>query len=702
MTYKKSELSKSIKNDITSRLINNYVYKNINFNYEESYNYEILEHIKNIMYDNYSKTDTICSVLKISRNNRIINFAQIISTYDVDKNIINNRYVSIGNSLISKDGEVRYNFLKIKEIKNNSQLFVYFKNYVNKQLESDTINILYEKFTYLDLNMETIFDYEDQYIDIYVLTLIFELYYSNHSLIETHTNPNFTSLFISKDDVKFYNNYQNKKEIDDFVNKHNPAFNKNLFNMVEKISPLLYYDLKNYDKLLTHSGKELLINKIGSSMKYSQVANGFALLLDWFFISGSSKNLYNNEEIINKLLNNGRVNNIVKYLYKSKIEIAAINNDNNLSTIYKKLTEHIKTIENENLYTNVSLCLLMENVGITIFNALKFCISKNKIIIDKIGNLTQNYNIFAKYLFNIIYSLYILNLNGVIHGDLHLNNITITINNTKNKGKYTVYDLSSDINTNHIKYLSMTPLSKRVEGNIYAFENYNENHSCVIDYSRSYIYIKAIPYKLSESDKNKLRKKWLEKEEKKYKKELKKMFPIIENNPSILEKFFNTDNFKKMFIMYSAIDAFKLTTSIYLYFKENNLETSINPKIINLLKNIAKFSFKKIEELLDDDAVNKNKYIFPNYEILQTFFKEFEFNNQNTINASSIFKLDNIKNKYDYFENIHMDESVPNIYRNNNKDLIKFINSQMENYNVTIMPDSINIVDNTINLTQTE
>lgn len=46
MTYKKSELSKSIKNDITSRLINNYVYKNINFNYEESYNYEILEHIK--------------------------------------------------------------------------------------------------------------------------------------------------------------------------------------------------------------------------------------------------------------------------------------------------------------------------------------------------------------------------------------------------------------------------------------------------------------------------------------------------------------------------------------------------------------------------------------------------------------------------------------------------------------------------------
>ena len=106
--------------------------------------------------------------------------------------------------------------------------------------------------------------------------------------------------------------------------------------------------------------------------------------------------------------------------------------------------------------------------------------------------------------------------------------------------------------------------------------------------------------------------------------------------------------------------------------------------------------------MLDDDAVNKNKYIFPNYEILQTFFKEFEFNNQNTINASSIFKLDNIKNKYDYFENIHMDESVPNIYRNNNKDLIKFINSQMENYNVTIMPDSINIVDNTINLTQTE
>jgi hypothetical protein len=157
--------------------------------------------------------------------------------------------------------------------------------------------------------------------------------------------------------------------------------------------------------------------------------------------------------------------------------------------------------------------------------------------------------------------------------------------------------------------------------------------------------------------------------------------------------------------MYSAIDMFKFATSMYLYFKDSNIDQSVNPKIITLLKNIAKHSFKKLEEILDDDALNKKTYTFPNYDLLSTYFTEYEFNDKNNIEASSIFKLDNIKEKYDYFERNNEQGNDSNkklCIDNNTKDLIKFINSQMENYNVTIMPDTLNMIDNTINLTNTE
>ena len=69
----------------------------------------------------------------------------------------------------------------------------------------------------------------------------------------------------------------------------------------------------------------------------------------------------------------------------------------------------------------------------------------NKQIDKNIGNLLTDYESFKKYIFEIIYSLYCLNIKGIIHGDLHLNNITFNIQNYNNNEKdnnFVIYNIN--------------------------------------------------------------------------------------------------------------------------------------------------------------------------------------------------------------------------------------------------------------------
>ena len=85
-----------------------------NFNYEKSH---ILKYIKLLIIDNdikVSKTETVCTVLKIIRNKKIINYAYIYGK--VENNNIINKYVITSNALISKDGEYKHRLVDFNKI----------------------------------------------------------------------------------------------------------------------------------------------------------------------------------------------------------------------------------------------------------------------------------------------------------------------------------------------------------------------------------------------------------------------------------------------------------------------------------------------------------------------------------------------------------------------------------------------------------
>ena len=162
--------------------------------------------------------------------------------------------------------------------------------------------------------------------------------------------------------------------------------------------------------------------------------------------------------------------------------------------------------------SNISLCYISESSGKTIYDYLNK--SSNNIICQNIGNLYTNYDIFSKYLFEIIYSLYCLNLKGIIHGDLHLNNITININNKIEKNSNVIYDLNNNINDDILNYmLNYTEINdikskKNYIENCFIFEHYGA-YPCIIDFSRSFMLINLIDEDIIEKEKNKIRNKFI-------------------------------------------------------------------------------------------------------------------------------------------------------------------------------------------------
>lgn len=664
----------------------------------QSISNSILNNVRHIIKDNaFDKLNTVCSVLKIVRNNDEINFAYILTNKNVKSNI---QLISIGNSLVSKDGEARYNFIDISTIDTNSKLFIAMKEYAVSMIDKNYISIKYTRFIYENNDNTKAYDldklhYKGMYLDIYVTTLILELCNDIYGLDESHINARFKMVFLSPFDTKYFLKVSNPDGIKEFMDMITSNMSSSNLEIIQKVIPLKYSDLKNYDKLITHTGKELLINRIVSNMKYSSVGNGFALMVNWFFISNTSSVFYNNESIIHTLKNNRRTVNAVKYLNKTSAEILEISADDKLGSIYKKIGDIRQNIECTHLYMDVSMCILLERVGITLFSAVEHARNNNPIMMSKIGDMFNNPDIFAKYLFNIINSVYILNLNGIIHGDLHLNNATITIRNSDSNDTKIGYDLSSVINSDHLKYLTYENknptnvyknssedfkhrnMTGKAAGDKFVFTNHNNNYSAIIDYSRSFIYINDnMTFDIYERQNLTSRKHLRQVEEQRFKHDLKKLFPILETDDTLLNSFFKKGNFAKFYIIYSAIDVFKLTASLIKYISSEKIK--INKESMELLINISKFCYSRLEALLDKDFFGYSDQQFPNYQILMKFFSKYKVDDLTDPKIVDIFSINNIMRQYDYFGNENksgITSSAGTRFKNDSSNKItKFIN----------------------------
>lgn len=662
----------------------NQFYGFTNFNYEKSH---ILKYIKLLILDNdinMSKTETVCTVLKIIRNKRIINYAYVYGK--IENNNVVNQYVITSNSLISKDGEYKHRLIKFDKINIENKLLDKYYDYFIQELKNKEFDLICDIFNIKNKKIKKKYlnklNNKQLFIKVYLISWLVEMYniYTKNQPI--NINELYNNIMFSNKDIEIFKKYHTN-DIRTIIKEFICFDSEYKIEIGQKLIPFNYIQLKEYNNIIHFQWKELLINRIITNLIYNSNSTCFSIFIDWFLIQNSNKNLYDNVEIYKKILYSDKIKEILNYLYLAKnnlIELKSFNEKEKLiNTLLMKLKKIIKDSESDILMSNISLCYFSEYSGKTIYDYLYKLANDNKEKCN-IGNLYTDYNIFSKYLFEIIYSLYCLNLKGIIHGDLHLNNITINSSQELCNNANIIYDLNNNYNENILDYILNYQSNIEFKSknnyldNCYIFKHYG-SYPCIIDFSRSFLLVNIIDEDIIEKEKNKIRNNFIKTEKKRIINELNKIFPnYIKNNAHKIKFLFKNKNFNILFLYFSAYDIFTFSTNLLIFMKKisisNNLK--VNNNILNLLSNISKKSYYYLEQIIDENNYNTNdkKYQFPNYLILKEFFSEYIVKKNDTKKEIvNLFNLDNI-NKY---------QSLGMIKYRLKEDLNNFIKNELNN-----------------------
>lgn len=669
------------------------IYNTLHTNYKYKYSsiHRILKMINMMTTIDSNKTKMICTVLKINRHNNILNYAYIYGYLIKDE--ISNIYILNSPSLISKDGEYRHRFIKynILDIIKNNKIMEYFYNYLANEFKNKEYSFDCEIFNLYD--QDILNKYKKKFINsnillnIYLiswLTEIFNIYNKNQ---EINLNESINGILFSNKDINIFSEYykNNKETIEDIIKQFVYYNNELKLEMGQKLIPFNYIQLKEYKNIIHPQWKELLINKIINNLIYNINSPCFAIFNDWLLITNSNRNLFDNEIIFNKLFYSDNIKSSLNYLYLVKNNLISIDNKDNkiIPEIIKNLKKLISLSEDTLLMSNISICYLSEYSGKTLYDYLNKIVDNNKI--NKfIGNIYNDHDIFKKYIFEIIYSLYCLNIKGVIHGDLHLNNITLNIQ------KY------SNCCNNNVVY----NINKENVNKTFIFKHYG-CYPCIIDFSRSYIYLNSIDEDIIEKEKNKIRNKFISSEKKRIITELNKIFPnYIKNHYHKIKFLLKNTNFEILFKYFSAYDTFIVCTNLLIFLKRFSIQKNINinEQNILLLNNISKRAYNYLEQIIIQENYNSSKtHEFPNYLLLEEFFKDNllvnnELKNKDIIDIFSTYNIQEFKNikqmKFEIYKtinnNLNLDNDIDDKIKKNIINYYKLLDKNTENEKLDI------------------
>lgn len=693
-------------------------FDSINFDYENS---SINRYVKLIDIHNnikISKVNTVYTVLKLERGSESINYAYVYGV--IENNKVVNNFLITSNSLISKDGMYSHRLITFDKIYGpvkNSELINEIYDFIVVNIKNGEFKLIFDVFNISENKIKNAYvnDLKKSTLLVYIFIIpwIVELYNMYRSDQEINMNPNYNEImFNDKDKNKFAEIYKtSSKEIYDLAiyYKFLTHDSKNRLELGQKLIPFNYIQLKEYNNIVHFQWKELLVNKIITNLLYNINSPCFSIFVDWLLIKNSNRDLYDNKTIYNKILYSDKIKNILALLNKANVEFLDIYSKQRnefIDSLIKKLKKIIKISENKILMSNISLCYISEYSGKTIYDYYTK-IKDPKKIHKNIGNIFEDFGMFKKYMFEIIYSLYCLNLRGIIHGDLHLNNVTLNKKNLNVKeNNYVIYNLNSKKNEHSIDYINKTSSSDEYINNynddnednvdidinsdyIYMFKHMG-TYPCIIDFSRSFILLKLIDENIIEKNKNIIRMKYIKNEQNRIMSELKKLFPnFIKNNSHKLKFLFKNKNFNTLFLYFSAFDIFKFASNLLIFINKysstNNI--TVNVEITNLLTNISKRAYQFLEKIIDEESYNNiDDLKFPNFIIIEEFFSSVKITEKELKNKfktsviSDIFNVDNIDQNYSITEiiselNTTINKEIINIENSKNIEEIKKIDT---------------------------
>lgn len=547
-------------------------------------------------------------------NNKNIDANIAIILQDEEK-----KYICISSTFISMDGEYRpfllpFDYFEKQILKYKSQLnsVIDFLLKYQMPIKLKTYNTDIDPFIvlaiYYFINMTAVINHN-----------------SSHSLIKIMKhimNDNIKS-FIANDELVMIVNIFTRKTKE--LTKINNLYIKPSVGI--KLLSMEIESLRNIGDIRYNIWLELYINNILTNILINGISDGFPITFNYSLLNSKKYNkLYDLKISKMKFEQSDKMKKLNKLIDKS----SNMGFNEKIDQLKKSLDNDFINIKH---LSDKSLVIFMNHSGPTLDNMLSVILDSENINRFK----SMNPTLFAskEFLFKVIYNLHIMNKYNILHGDLHLNNVTIKVQITDVKVQYHMYTIN---NNNYYIHDKFSPI--------------------IIDFSRCIIGSKIIEqfdYKeqLYSTNRNKMRNMWKQLMPKFYEKNKDKI------NHMIMHEY------DKMFNIMSALDIYRFTLLLKSKYNDSKYDIVDNAPFKTLLNlyhaaedeiqklngnsllNLFKL-FKEFKTVPDNGIVidifndsNELKYSMNDYDSLPPMSKiasEEELNNEDDILDTEVAK----------------------------------------------------------------
>ncbi len=372
------------------------------------------------------------------------------------------KYHCVSPSYSSADGEYRTDFAVFISITvfrtymsslfNNVAKYVMERFSSRRNYEVSVQHYAFEKQQHTTKSLDIAINYYDLPLALLSVAWFKMAYQSYNDLLDTHVNPMYLTLFkMTKKDTKFFKYILNTHGIAQIKLAWNllshtvsipinsllsvgleSAIHPHLKRFGQKIIPISVLEAREFGNIKYPIWREYAISNRVSELVVNNVSSGFPLCYTWFFVKSDS-NMYDNITQKFRIEKGTDITGIIKNLGDIQTSLTQIGDvpkqkGAKLSSwifhrinSFKDILSQPIEFGKELVLSDTSVVFVSEYVGKTF---LYYLFHKD----PKVGDLLADSNllILKKCVFEVAYNLYIIYKRlGVLHSDLHLNNLTV-------------------------------------------------------------------------------------------------------------------------------------------------------------------------------------------------------------------------------------------------------------------------------------
>jgi hypothetical protein len=621
------------------------------YRFSSIWRHEILSTMK--YYVAPKKTEYICTFFKLIRPKGTREFHTtygfLYSYWDAKKKKLEHEFVCACPTFKSADGEYRHRFMRLEQLqqtrKEYLEAFEEVEMHFMKQLKKEVgvvTETLYphaikqlSDFSKIKKQLESDINSLRLPILLYVQNWIIDYDRLMRKALENHLADGYAEAMFSEKDDKFYTDW--RKKYDAVYNilgakltrfRKDPKQTQSIVEIGQKYIPLTVDDVAESQNLKYGPWRELYMASQVSDLVINGITPSFPLLDDWFFIQGLTATMFDNRVTHIKMQHSEEALQIVRKLEETRRNTYIIDpikkRELYKSANWEGLSEAINIpmdyAEQTMILAEVVLCSLAEHVGRSIGDFPTLMLSED--IRLTVGPMFSSLRTFAKYLFEFLYALYCMNSKlGLIHGDLHLNNVTLFLKRT--------FHLPSTkqpaVSNPHIAYL--------LEEQMYVFPHHART-ACIIDFSRALISRQQILKDFSEAHAEEL----VTDQRRRITRMLERDIPDFYEQNKAQIQIALLENFDQVFHVLQAMDAYRIAGGLLhqsgeVLADKKKMDTYGDKKVLE--KEIIPF-VEKIRDAAHTMITNGLFQIFkkqtpdaknPNLILLEKFFTPYQVEN---------------------------------------------------------------------------